>query len=73
MMSEDEKQELIDSFAAQIKDKRNFLNMTQQQLAEMSDLSVGYVRSIEKGRVNPSFTTIVMLTGALDIPFIANF
>ena len=41
--------------------------MTQEQLAELVDLSVNFISMLEKGEAAPSFDTIAKLTNALNV------
>ena len=52
-----------------IKYYRKKLNLTQEQLAEKSDLSVSYIKQIESGKEfkNITFNTCYKLAKALDI------
>lgn len=52
-----------------IKHYRKKLNLTQEQLAEKSDLSVSYIKQIEAGKEfkNMTFNTCYKLSKALDI------
>lgn len=57
------------NFIKNIKYYRNKQNLTQEQLAEKSDLSVSYIKQIESGREfkNITFNTCYKLAKALDI------
>lgn len=57
------------NFIKNIKYYRNKKNLTQEQLAEKSDLSVSYIKQIESGREfkNITFNTCYKLAKALDI------
>ena len=52
-----------------IKHYRKKLNLTQEQLAEKSDLSVSYIKQIEAGKEfkNMTFNTCYKLSKALNI------
>lgn len=41
-----------------IQQSRKRMNMTQQELAELLDVSVGYISQIERGITKPKLTTI---------------
>ena len=60
------KQYLI--FSDNIKILRKRKNLTQEELAELADLSISYVKQIEscKGYKNLTLTTILKLSKALD-------
>ena len=53
-----------------IKKIRKEKNLTQEELAELADLSISYVKQIEscKGFKNLTLTTILKLSKALDTP-----
>ena len=55
-------------FSNNVKNKRKEKNLTQEQLAEMSDLSISYIKQIEscKDFKNLTLTTILKISKALD-------
>jgi len=55
-------------FAKNIKLNRQRLHLTQEQLAEKSDISISYIKQIESGKYfkNISLTTMLKLSKALD-------
>jgi len=55
-------------FAQNIKFNRQRLNLTQEELAEKSDISISYIKQIENGKYykNVSLTTMLKLSKALD-------
>lgn len=57
------------NFIKNIKYYRKKLNLTQEQLAEKSDLSVSYIKQIESGKEfkNITFNTCYKLAKALGI------
>ena len=48
-----------------VRQRRGELDMTQQQLAELSGLHRNYIGGIERGERNPSLTQIVRLAAGL--------
>lgn len=48
-----------------IKDRRKVLGISQQDLAEMSGISLPTVKDIERGLANPSLSTISKLLDVL--------
>ncbi len=56
-------------FGRNVKYYRFQKNMTQEQLAELTDLSPRYISNIENGGGNVSLDTIEMLVDALGIEF----
>lgn len=59
-------------FGKAIRKRRRELDLTQEQLAERSELHRGYISTIETGDRNPSLENIEKLAKALDIS-IADF
>lgn len=50
-----------------IKEIREKKGIKQRELAELTDLSVGYICHLEKGsRKNPSYNTMVSIANALN-------
>jgi len=52
---------------SKIKDKRKKQGLTQEQLAEMCDLSVSYIAHIERGTKSLSLESAVKISNALNI------
>ena len=54
-----------------IKQRRKTLQITQTDLAEMSGVSLATIKDIERGKGNPSFTTVhkLLKTLGLEIKF----
>ena len=50
-----------------IQEFRTGCNMTQEQLAEATDLSVSYISYVETAKKKPSLSTIIKIADALDI------
>lgn len=59
-----------ESLGTIIRKKRMQLNLTQQQLADQSEITQAHISRIESGEYNPSSVTICKLAKALDIPVI---
>ena len=53
-----------------IKDRRKVLGLTQQDLAEMSGISLPTVKDIERGIANPSLSTISKLLEVLGMEIV---
>ncbi len=60
-------------FGKAIRRRRRELDLSQEQLAEISGLHRTYISSIERGQRNPSLENIKNLTKALDISISALF
>ena len=57
-----------DLFGKKIRTIRRNRDMTQEKLAELSGLSLQYIGEIERGRRNPSLTSVETLAAAFGIP-----
>ena len=53
-----------------IKARRNVLDISQQDLAEMSGISLPTVKDIERGLANPSLSTISKLLDVLGMEIV---
>lgn len=60
--------ELIELFGKKIKTIRKKKKMTQENLAELSKLSIQYIGEIERGVRNPSLSSIDKIARALEMP-----
>ena len=56
-----------DIFRQNLKFYRNKLNLTQEQLSELSGISSDYLSEIERGKRTPSFKRIDMIADSLGI------
>lgn len=56
------------SFGAFIRRKREALGLTLEQVAERADLTPNYVGTVEKGKRDPSLSTVLALAKALRVP-----
>ena len=50
-----------------MKQRREFLSLTQQDLAEMAEVGVATVKDIERGKGNPALNTIKKILEVLGI------
>ena len=50
-----------------VRQRRKRLGLSQEQLAERADLHWTYVSGVERGRRNPSLTTLARLAAALGL------
>ena len=53
-----------------IKERRKTLSLSQKDLAEMADLSLATIKSIESGKGNPSITTVSRIMDVLGMEII---
>ena len=60
--------EQYDTFRENIKYYRKKLNLTQEELAEKSDLSISYIKQIESNRnyTNVTLTSLLKISKALN-------
>ena len=63
----------LEKLGSALKATRKKKKLTQQQLADMSHISLKHLQSIEKGLKNPSFEVLLSLVHALDISIDALF
>ncbi|MFL5707352.1 MAG: helix-turn-helix domain-containing protein [Ktedonobacteraceae bacterium] len=59
--------ELRRKFGKLVRRLRHDREMTQEQLAELADLSINSVSQIETGQASPSLETIVKLAKAFEV------
>ncbi|MFU2181974.1 helix-turn-helix domain-containing protein [Streptococcus pluranimalium] len=57
----------LELISKQLRDIRKIKGITQQELAELTDLSVPYISQIENNKTNLTLETFLRLTQALDI------
>ena len=50
-----------------MKQRREFLSLTQQDLAEMAEVGVATIKDIERGKGNPALNTIKKILEVLGI------
>ena len=60
--------DLKGQFGKRIKTLRKQKRMTQEQLAEASNISVDFLSLVERGKSGPSFEVLERLAGALGVP-----
>jgi len=59
--------EIKDFLAKRVKERRRGAGISQEVLAERSELSLALISEIERSATNPSLTTLAKLANALDI------
>lgn len=59
---------LLKSFGANLQKLRVSRHITQEQLAALADFDRTYISLLERGKRNPSLTSIYRLAIALEIP-----
>ena len=50
-----------------MKQRREFLSLTQQDLADMAEVGVATIKDIERGKANPALNTIKKILEVLGI------
>lgn len=63
-------QELLTRFGNRLKSLRQLKGLTLQALAIEADIEISQVHRIEKGKINPTLTTITALSKGLDISLV---
>ena len=58
------------SFEGIIKERRNLLGLTQQDLADYTGLSVRIIKSVESGKGNPSLATLRKIADVLGLEIV---
>ena len=53
-----------------MKERRKTLSLSQKDLAEMADLSLATIKGIERGKGNPSITTVSKIMNILGMEII---
>ena len=63
----DTNQEIQDIFGLRLKDIRRHKGLTQEQLADLSGLSIQFIGEIERGKRNPSLTSLKAIAEAVEL------
>lgn len=66
-------QEILTKFGDKLKDLRKSKGLTLQELAIEADIEISQVHRIEKGKINPTLTTLTALAKGLDVPLVELF
>jgi transcriptional regulator with XRE-family HTH domain len=53
-----------------IKERREFLNLRQEDLSELSEINTRTIHLIEQGKANPSYKTLVKVSEVLGLEVI---
>lgn len=56
--------------AKDIKERRSQLGISQQDLAEISEVSLATIKDIERGKGNPSLNTLEKITDVLGMKIV---
>lgn len=56
--------------AKDIKERRSQLGISQQDLAEISEVSLATIKDIERGKGNPSLTTLEKIADVLGMEIV---
>ena len=60
-------QETLEQFGEKLKTFRTAKGLTLEQLAFEADIELSQVHRVEKGKINPTLTTLIALAKGLDI------
>jgi transcriptional regulator with XRE-family HTH domain len=63
----DPRREVLRKLGENVRARRRERGLTQEDLAELLDISVAYVSLIERGWRNPPITTVCAIARALDV------
>ena len=63
----DPRREVLRKLGGNVRALRHERVLTQENLAELLDLSVAYVSLIERGERNPPYTTVIAIAHALGV------
>lgn len=58
---------ILNAFAIRVKEIRSQKNISQEELAYSSGLSLSQIARIETGKINPTLCTVVIIAKHLDI------
>lgn len=62
--------EILSKFGDKLKDLRKLKGLTIQELAIEADIEISQVYRIEKGKINPTLTTLTALAKGLNVPIV---
>jgi transcriptional regulator with XRE-family HTH domain len=57
---------LLSKFAANIRNRRYAIQITQEELAEKSNLHINYIGGIERAERNPSLLSLIAIAKGLE-------
>jgi transcriptional regulator with XRE-family HTH domain len=57
----------LSGIGLKIREKRQFLSLTLEKLAEKADVSTNYIGGIERGEATPSLATLIKIANALGV------
>jgi transcriptional regulator with XRE-family HTH domain len=60
-------QETLEKFGEKLKALRTKKGLTLEQLAFEADIELSQVHRVEKGKINPTLTTLIALAKGLDV------
>ncbi len=62
-----EEEKLLINISTNLRSTRNAIKMSQEELAELADISVDTISNIERGKFLPSLLTLIKLCNALNV------
>ncbi|MCY4458625.1 MAG: XRE family transcriptional regulator [Acidimicrobiaceae bacterium] len=65
--------EVCDSVGRRVRELRVGMGLTMEQFADAAGLSTGMLSKVEHGQTSPSFSTLIALADAAEVPFTAFF
>ena len=65
--------EVCESVGRRVRELRVGMGLTMEQFADAAGLSIGMLSKVEHGQTSPSFSTLISLADAAEVPFTAFF
>ncbi len=56
------------AFGKQLRELRESNNLSQEALANAAEISISQISRLERGLLNPTLSTIIQLSSALEVP-----
>ncbi|MEM0939479.1 MAG: helix-turn-helix transcriptional regulator [Bacteroidota bacterium] len=60
-------QELIQKFGNRLRDLRKEKDLSQEKLANLSNVTINQISRIERGEINPTLSTLGVISAAMEV------
>lgn len=60
-------QELIQKFGNRLRDLRKEKDLSQEKLANLSNVTINQISRIERGEINPTLSTLGVIAAAMEV------